>query len=222
MNETGNTIQRHPWLQKYPINSNSQYLIIGTHPPMPYCGKLEYYYGNMNEFWRLLQKVYSNDIIFDGINCIEEKNIQIFLEKYKISITDIVYETDGKPFSVDKDMNVVSLNTFLKKWIDESKIHTIYFTSKGYTNSAFSLFKKWYRNTYNKPLKLIKGKEDIYNYDGKEFKLINLYSPSPSARRGISGSESYKTWLKGKTHSKNLLDTYIVENYKSVLPKAIN
>lgn len=211
----------HPWLKKYPIEPDSEYLIIGTHPPMPYCGKLEFYYGNMNEFWRLLQKVYPNDLIFDGIHCIEEKNIQIFLEKHKISITDIVYETGDKPFSIDKEMKVVLLNPLLKEWIDKSKIHTIYFTSKGYKNSAFSLFKKWYRNTYGKPLKLKNGEDDVYNYNGKEFKLINLYSPSPTARIGIFASDRYKSWLNGRVHSKNLLDTYIVASYKSVLPKIL-
>jgi len=31
----------HPWLEKYPIKKDSKYLIIGTHPPMPYCGKFK-------------------------------------------------------------------------------------------------------------------------------------------------------------------------------------
>jgi hypothetical protein len=46
-------MKKHPWLNKHPINKDSKYLIIGTHPPMPYCGKLDYFYGNMSEFQRL-------------------------------------------------------------------------------------------------------------------------------------------------------------------------
>jgi len=37
----------HPWLKKYPVKHDSKFLILGTHPPMPYCGKLRFFYGNM-------------------------------------------------------------------------------------------------------------------------------------------------------------------------------
>lgn len=61
-------MKNHPWLEKYPLKKGFKYLIIGTHPPMPYCGKLDFYYGNMNEFWRFLDKVYPrNKLPLQGV-----------------------------------------------------------------------------------------------------------------------------------------------------------
>ena len=58
---------KHPWLDRYPISKNAKYLILGTHPPMPYCGRLEFYYGNMSEFWRFLDKVYPKNNLYNNI-----------------------------------------------------------------------------------------------------------------------------------------------------------
>ena len=35
--------KKHPWLVKYPIQNNSTKLIIGTHPPKPYRGCMQYF-----------------------------------------------------------------------------------------------------------------------------------------------------------------------------------
>jgi G:T/U-mismatch repair DNA glycosylase len=76
-------MNKHPWLEKYPIKKDSKYLILGTHPPMPYCGRLPFYYGNMNEFWKLLDRVYpDNDLYLNGFT--ELENVLKFLEHSKI------------------------------------------------------------------------------------------------------------------------------------------
>jgi len=142
----------HPWLNKFPIKNKSKYLIIGTHPPMPYCGQLKFYYGNSGEFWRLLDKVYPNNKLYEN-GCPQKKDIINFLDKRKISITDIVYKTRIAKFSIDSDMGKVEvedLNPYLSGWVKKSKIQKIYFTSFGGKNSAKNLFKKWYKNEFGK------------------------------------------------------------------------
>ena len=140
----------HPWLEKYPIRKGDKYLIIGTHPPMPYCGKLDYYYGNMSEFWRFIDKVYSGYKLYEnGSPKIED--ILKFLKKGKLAITDIILKTHISKFSTDKDMGnigIQDLNQHLFKWLKDSSIETIYFTSFGSTNSAKILFKKWYKSNF--------------------------------------------------------------------------
>lgn len=79
----------HPWLEKHPINQDSKYLIIGTHLPMPYCGKLEYFYGKMSEFWRFLDKVYPNNNLYNN-GCPKKDDIINFINTNSISITYMV------------------------------------------------------------------------------------------------------------------------------------
>jgi len=211
-------MKAHPWLIDYTVKNDTKYLIVGTHPPMPYCGKLKFYYGNMNKFWSLLNKVYPNENIFDENKCADIQNILKFLDKYRISITDMVYKTNGESFSIDKNMKVIELNPYLKEWIEIGSINTIYFTSKDYKNSAFSLFKKWFRETYGNPLRPIDKTGNEYIINDKVVKLIKLYSPSPTARRGIAGSNKYKDWLDGREHNKDLLDQFIIVSYSKELP----
>ena len=131
-------MSKHLWLEQYKIDKDSLYLILGTHPPMPYCGKLEFFYGNMSEFWRFLDKVYpKNKLYTDG--CPKKQDILKFLKTYRISITDMVYKTDVKKFSTDKEMGNISskdLNPFLKVWLEKSDVEKIYFTSFSGKNSA--------------------------------------------------------------------------------------
>lgn len=155
----------HPWLEKYPIKKDSKYLIIGTHPPMPYCGKLEFYYGNMGEFWRLLNQVYPNHNLFNN-SCPLLENIIQWMDKYEIWITDIVYKTVVENFSTDKQMGKILteyLNPCLKNWLqDYNTIEKIYFTSFAGKNNAYSLFRKWYKINYGKILKPIQSNPEFY------------------------------------------------------------
>ena len=102
----------HPWLEKYPIKKDSKSLIIGTHPPMPYCGKLEFYYGNMSEFWWFLDLVYPGHKLYEN-SCPKIEDIIISLEKSKLSITDIVYKTSVTKLSTDNDMVKINYDIFL-------------------------------------------------------------------------------------------------------------
>ncbi len=212
---------KHPWLETYPINKISERLIIGTHPPMPYKGEMKFFYGNMFEFWRLLSKVYINDSLFTNDKPDLEKII-IFLNKYKFSITDIVYRTEESRFSTDQEMKVLEFNPYLLNWLQNSNVKEIYFTSFSGKNGALPLFKKWLKENFGNKVK-IKPIEKWDNYstqikiEDRKYKLVRLYSPSPTARKGIGGSIVFKNFLKDNPNSD--VDGFRIDLYKKLLPK---
>ena len=213
-------MQKHPWLKLYPIKEESKSLIIGTHPPMPYCtDKVQFYYGNMNEFWRLLSLVYHEQNIFPNENYSLEK-IQSFLDEHKFSITDMVYKTENEKFSTDYQMKVKELNPCLKEWLERSMIEQIFFTSfNSGKNSALSLFKRWLKENKIHHDKIPPVKSWISNgisvkINKKTFKLIALYSPSPAARRGIPKSKPFLDWKNNTNCISNCVDSFRVYWYK--------
>lgn len=214
---------KHPWLEKYPIKKDTKYLIIGTHPPMPYCGKLQYYYGNMNEFWRFLDKVYPENNLYNN-RCPDLKDIQKLLDCVKMDITDMVEETDGSPFSIDDNMKWTKLNSTLKDALIKGFVEKIYFTSFGGKYSALNLFKKWLRNKENgfKNIRIPDSKEWrskglVINLQGKKIQLEVLFSPSPTARRSASRISEYQKW-KEKNKS-GTFDDFRMDWYTKKLPK---
>ena len=205
---------KHPFITRYPVKSTSRNLIIGTHPPMPAEQSLDFFYGNMAEFWRHLSLVYGHEKIY--LN--NQPNLDIilkFLEEFQMSITDMVYETDGTPFSTDQEMGIVALNPYLKTWLEDGIVETIFFTSLSGKNNAFELFKKWHKQSFGKPLK--ESAEGVCMIAGRAIKLVKLYSPSPSARRGISGSPVFKSWLLENPGGS--VDDFRVNWYRKHLPK---
>jgi len=210
----------HPWLFKFPISQDAKYLIIGTHPPMPYTAKLEFYYGNMNEFWRFLDHIYpGNDLYSNG--CTEIRDVLFFLKKIKMSITDIVNVTHVEKFSTDNEMGKIQpedLNPELFQWLKDSKIETIYFTSFGGANSAKNLFKKWYRNQFGKVCKISSAHVNEVEMFGRLIEVIDLFSPSPTAKRGSNNITEYKDWLLNG-NGNNDYDDFRIYWYKKYLPK---
>lgn len=212
----------HPWLKEHPISKDSKYLIIGTHPPMPYCGKLEYFYGNRSEFWRFLDMVYPNNKLYSN-SCPKVEDITVFLDKSKMSITDIVCKTSVEKFSTDEGMGKISadhLNPYLFDWLSVSKIEIIYFTSFNGLNSAKNLFKKWYKYKFeleSKKNKITKNHINEIELYGRKIKLIDLFSPSPTARRSSPRIKEYQEW---KTNNNpNDFDAFRINWYKIHLPK---
>ena len=213
-------MNKHPWLEDHPIKPDAKYLILGTHPPMPYSGELKFYYGNLSEFWRFLDKVYpENKLYADG--CPEKKDISKFLNANKISITDMVYKTHVEKFSTDKKIGKIypqDLNPFLKDWFEKSQVEIIYFTSFSGQNSAKSLFKKWFRCTYGKVCRISSFPINKIDINGRIIETIDLYSPSPSARRGLPRSQAYKNWCEKYKRSGDY-DGFRIYWYKNYLPK---
>jgi G:T/U-mismatch repair DNA glycosylase len=220
-------MQKHPWLEKYPIKCNSTKLIIGTHPPMPHRGCMPFYYGNSFEFWRFMEQVYLNDVFFDFEMKPDLNLILKWLERHKMSITDMIeYTFEESSFSIDSDITLndykAQLNQHLFNWLKDSKVNKIYFTSFSEGKSAYDLFRKWVQLHFN--MRLPKGRDIINNNNSyilsifeRDIKLIMLYSPSPTARRGIPNSIPYKLWLKNNPKIKNPIDEFRVYWYKKYL-----
>jgi G:T/U-mismatch repair DNA glycosylase len=216
-------MNKHPWLADYPIKPDAKYLILGTHPPMPYCGKLKYYYGNMNEFWRFLDAVYPSNKLYNN-SCPELRDIQKLLDYVKMDITDMVEETDGNPFSIDDDMKWTKLNTTLKESLVKGSIEKIYFTSFGGKNSALNLFKKWikledngFKNIQIPESKEWRNKGLVINLQGKKIQLELLFSPSPTARRSANRIKEFRNYLED--HPNATFDEFRIDWYKQKLPK---
>jgi len=210
----------HPWLKKYQIKQESKYLILGTHPPMPYCGKLRFFYGNMSEFWRFLDLVYTGNRLYSN-GCPSLNDVITFLNRSKISITDIIYRTSTQKFSTDSEIGKINdddLNPFLAKWLKNSEVEVIYFTSFGGRNSAKQLFKKWYRKEFDKPSKITNKHNNTIKIFGRDLTLIDLFSPSPSARRSSPRVKEFIKWRESKKKN-NDFDSFRIYWYKKFLPK---
>jgi hypothetical protein len=187
---------------------------------MPYSGRLEYYYGNMREFWRFLDNVYPGNKLYDS-TFPELSDITNFLEKHKIAITDLVEETDGTPFSTDDDMKWTKLNSRLMDLLENGSIEVIYFTSFGGKNSALSLFKKWLK--LNNYIIRISNHTEWRNsglhicINNKMIRLELLFSPSPTARRSASKIPEFINWKK--SNPSGSFDEFRIHWYKNKLPK---
>jgi G:T/U-mismatch repair DNA glycosylase len=210
----------HPWLDDHPIKLDAKYLILGTHPPMPYCGNLEFYYGNMNEFWKFMDVVYPGHKLFSN-GCPKLEDIVRFLDTSKISVTDLVYRTKTEKFNMDDEMGLLNpedLNPYLAKWLIKSKVEIIFFTSFGGKNSAKNLFRKWYKSEFNKVCKLSKSHVNYIEMFNRKIKLIDLFSPSPTAKRSSPRIKEYIEWCQEKEENNNY-DAFRIYWYKKHLPK---
>jgi G:T/U-mismatch repair DNA glycosylase len=119
-----NNYIEHPWLKDYPVLPEHKHLIIGTHPPMPYTGCMAFYYGNMNEFWRLLETAYKQSLFFDLQGRPDLQRILKWLDDKHVAITDMVnYTISGNRFNTDSDMKVLfqSIKSLLTKLVGEQQ-----------------------------------------------------------------------------------------------------
>lgn len=187
---------------------------------MPYCGKPRFFYGNMSEFWRFLNIIYPNNNLYVQ-GCPKLKDVLTFLDNNKIAITDIIYKTSSHKFSTDseiKNINNDDLNSFLAKWLKNSKVEVIYFTSFGGKNSTKNLFKKWYRKEFNKPIKITKEHINTIDIFGRKINLIDLFSPSPTSRLSSNKVKEFIQWRLENKFNKDY-DTFRVYWYRKYLPK---
>jgi hypothetical protein len=190
---------------------------------MPYTGCLAFYYGNMNEFWRLLEKTFNRNIFFDDKGRSDLNRILNWLNQYNVAITDMLqYTIAGNEFKTDQGMLVKSHEQFnqqLKGWLENGNIETLFFTSFSEGNSALGLFKKWFRHTYI--IKIPSGKEIIEKGNSQyieinqsKIRLVMLYSPSPMAHLGISRSQPFLKWRGNKELEKGMIDEFRVSWYR--------
>ena len=213
-------MSEHPWLSLYPIPKTAKRLILGTHPPMPYTAPLKFYYGNMAKFWQLLAEIYPKETFFID-NTPNLTGIQDFLTRYEFGITDMVSQTRNHQFSIDNDMEVTELNPYLKKWLWESEVQDIFITSSSGKNGVLSLFKKWLKNEANQTIKIPEVSDWVDNsfefvWHGRKFRLIRLFSPSPTANRGLMRNKKYLAYISQNPNGS--LHAFKVDSYRKVMP----
>ena len=201
-------ITEHQYIGLYPINKDSQKLIVGTiHPHDNLKFIIPYFYGNKLSIWKILNEAFPNEL---G-SLISLEGILYFLQKNKISISDTVISCTRKTSSaLDKDLIPLKLNLAMIEQIRDSKITEILFTSGFQKNSAFKLF--FVDILGQKMTEEIKENRSVIlekSFFGRPIKLTILYSPSGSSNIGLSKSKMY---LENQEKYKNL--PYPVKAFK--------
>lgn len=174
----------HPYESYVPINATK--LIIGSIPPYRFCvdgAKLDnndvrFYYGSSkNNFWKLVGEVTSTK--FDFLNTDDAVNQRKkWLTDYNIGITDVVSKCihDGCR-SDDGSLLQIVYSDIDKLLENNTKINTLICTSDFVRKHLKKIIKgKWTK---------LDSKLWSVDINGKMYKLIVLYSPSPSALRGM-------------------------------------
>lgn len=212
-------ITKHRYINNYPIPPDSKKLIVGTihpHPNEEKPFKVDFFYGNENTIWRILNEAYPNEISSTQGPTIAE--IEKFLLKHKIAVTDTICECERlttPPTALDKDLLPTVLNHGILGQIKNSQINEIFFTSGFGKNNAFKLFyEKILELKLTPEIKLKRGGELDDKRLGRKIKLTLLYSPSPSANRGIIKSKIYKKNQNKYKDSQKPVHAFKVDYYR--------
>lgn len=98
----------HQYLDQYPIQPNSEKLIVGTiHPHDHQNFAIPFFYGNVMSIWTILSEAFPADLgrplTLDGI--------LKFLKEKKISVSDTIVKCERrKPTALDEDLIPIELN----------------------------------------------------------------------------------------------------------------
>lgn len=182
----------HRYLNQYPIKNSSTSLIIGTiHPHLVNEFVIDFFYGNVGSFWSILSEA------FPSRNFNNRDEIINTLNSYNVSITDMISKCSRENEHITQDAKLfdVVLNIdLIENGIKNSKIDTIFFTSRFGKNNAAKLFTKAFKIKcdFNSETSEFYIPESFF---GRKIRCIVLFSPSNNANIGISKSKSY---LKNK------------------------
>ncbi len=199
----------HPFEPFIPANATR--LIIGTIPPERFCieGKelnsndVKFYYGSDdNSFWKIigediLKKPFENGHASD--KPIQQR--KKYLTEMNLGITDIVSSCNRKNHSsTDKDLMDIEHKDLRAILEENPQIDTLIYTSGFVKSQVNKIFKKWHSKLgatdKEFTVKIIETKP--------AYKVIVLYSPSPSALRGLGkyGEEKRKKQYLEILHAK--------------------
>ena len=133
-----NEIELHPFKPFVPDNATT--LILGSFPGREQTqtnpDNDQWFYGaKRNQFWKIISEVYNTDL-----PCKADK--QKLFEKFGIGITDILLRVRRKNNSnLDDNLEIIEYNnTAIKAILENSKIKSIFFTSKFVGVHFFKLF----------------------------------------------------------------------------------
>ena len=164
-----NEIEMHPFSPFIPDNATT--LILGSFPGREQTQKEsdngQWFYGaKRNQFWKIISSVYNTELL-----CKEDKQ-QLF-KRFGICITDILLKVRRKNNSnLDDNLEIIEYNDkAIKTILENSKIKSIFFTSKYVEKHFYKLF------------------PDIKNAE---------YLPSPSPRYARMTKEDKVNYYKNK------------------------
>ena len=177
------------------INSETKFLIVGTIPPHRFCNKelingdIDWFYGSKdNSFWEIISSVF--DVELNDLDSIEKR--KEFSENNKIGFIDLFHQIyRHKESSSDSDIIPISFKDIFK-YIENTNIDSILFTSEYVHNLSTSLFSENSRCFVNRDSKKDTNKFDNINFDDKNIKWVKLKSPSFQQRTSIEDKK--KEW----------------------------
>lgn len=185
---------KHPYCPFIPEGATK--LIIGTMPPYRFCktpkelyeDDVDFYYGSKdNDFWNLLSQITGAKL--------DKKNTETaiiqrkaLLSKLHIGITDIIEQCthiNGK--STDDSLDDIVLKPINELLSHHPEIDSLIYTSKSIIKHIYKIADKYHSwDTPKEGNTLDTPKESTIMIGGKRYKVIVLYSPSPSASRKVS------------------------------------
>lgn len=182
-------ISIHPFEPFIPEEATK--LIIGTIPPYRFCQNdginpkdVYFYYGSAdNQFWDLVYiSTYGSaeNLIKDNNSAAIEQRKKT-LELLGIGITDVIdscIHIDGK--SDDNSLKVIKQKDIRKILRENDKIDTLIYTSNYVKSQMNTICDKGYHSCVDKEKRIWRT-----SINGKDFRVIILYSPSPNALRGV-------------------------------------
>lgn len=133
-----NEIETHPFDPFIPDNATT--LILGSFPgreqTQTKSDNNQWFYGaKRNQFWKIISSVYNTNLL-----CKVEKQ-QLF-SKFGIGITDILLKVRRKNnTNLDDNLEIIEYNDkAIKSILENSKIKSIFFTSKYVEKHFYKLF----------------------------------------------------------------------------------
>jgi hypothetical protein len=202
----------HKYIDKYPIKKDSTKLIVGTiHPHLVNNFEIDFFYGNIGSFWNILSSAFPQRQ-FGNLD-----EIVATLDKYKVAITDIIRQCDRANENITKDSelyNIIDNSEQIKSGIKESRIDTIYFTSRFGKNNSAQIFVNIFGIKVN--LDRVTSEFDIpSSIFGRKIRGVVLYSPSNYANRGIARAYAYRSNIDYFQQFQHPIKQFKIEFYQN-------
>jgi G:T/U-mismatch repair DNA glycosylase len=202
------TYSKHPF--PFYISDNATKLIIGTIPPARFCidrnekkstltnpNDVGFYYGSCdNYFWELIGEVFDTKFAFGEEGVEQRKN---FLNRKGIGITDMIEECERiNNSSLDSKLEIIQFRKVSPLLKIFPNIKTLIYTSVYVKTLICQETNSYHSSIIDQP------KKKTIIIDGKKYNVWILYSPSPTALRGIGTNgkakrlEQYKNVFNDK------------------------
>jgi G:T/U-mismatch repair DNA glycosylase len=189
-------LSTHPYDPYIPEGATK--LIIGTIPPYRFCitpqelfsGDVNFYYGSRdNYFWKLISEVTNKKLDFENTEKAIKQRKEL-LDKLNIGITDIVQHCiHENRKSDDKSLKFIENKPLDNLLLQYTNINTLLYTSNFVISQINKIADKKYHENW---VDGTQGKEGTVIFNGNEYTVIVLYSPSPYALLGLGKDGSEK------------------------------